>query len=240
MKKFSLIAVSCIVVAGMFCSCRNVTINKGDVMPDVTKAKIDSVSYALGMWAANIIKGTEIGEIHYGEFSKAFMAVMNSEDKKLTDEEVMSILNEYAQQRNKYVLEKRAEENAAFMNDNKTKEGIVETESGLQYRMDKEGEGLAPMEKDTVVVNYTGTLLDGTKFDSSYDRDEPAEFPLNRVIPGWSEGIRYMKEGGKATLYVPSALGYGERGTQGIPGNSLLIFEVELIKVKPFVEKAEK
>lgn len=241
MKKFSLIAVICLVLTGLFCSCRNVTINKGDVMPDVTNAKIDSVSYALGMWAANIIKGTEIGEMHYGEFTKAFMAVMNSEDTtKLTQEQVMSILNEYSQQRMKYVSEKRAEENTVFLNENKTKEGIIETESGLQYKIDKEGEGIAPTDKDTVVVNYVGTLLDGTKFDSSYDRNEPAEFPLNRVIKGWSEGIKFMKEGGKATLYIPSALGYGERGTQGIPGNSILVFEVELIKVKPFVEKAEK
>lgn len=239
MKQFSFIAVICFVCMSMFASCQNATINKGDVMPDVTSAKIDTVSYALGMWAANIVKGSEIGEMHYGEFTKAFMDVMKGKDTKISEEDVMGILNQYTMARNKYVTEKRALENVEYFEKNKANEGIIETESGLQYRIDVEGEGIAPTEKDTVVVHYTGTLTDGTKFDSSYDRNEPAEFTLNRVIKGWSEGITYMKEGGKATFFIPPALGYGERGTQGIPGNSILIFEVELIKVKPFVEAEE-
>jgi len=239
MKQFSLIAVICIICMAMFSSCQNTTVNKGDVMPNVTSAKIDSVSYAIGMWAANTVKMSEMGEIHYGKFTKAFMDVMNGKETEISEEELMNILSQYTMERQKYVAEKRAEENEKFFEENKAKEGIVETESGLQYKIEVEGEGVVPSQKDTVVVHYTGTLLDGTKFDSSYDRNEPAEFPLNRVIKGWSEGITYMKEGGKATLYIPAALGYGERGTQGIPGNSALVFEVELIKVKPFVEQAQ-
>jgi len=240
MKKFSFVAVICVFCMTTFSSCQNVTINKGDVMPDVTSAKIDSVSYAIGMWAANTVKMSEMGEIHYGEFTKAFMDVLNGKDTKLTEEEFMNILSQYTMERQKYVTAKRDEDNKVFFEKNKANEGIVETESGLQYKVEVEGEGLTPTMKDTVVVHYTGTLLDGTKFDSSYDRNEPLTIPLNRVIKGWSEGITYMKEGGKATLYIPSALGYGERGTQGIPGNSALIFEVELIQVNPCVEATEK
>jgi len=238
MKHITLSAVICLACMASLSSC-NTTFNKGDVMPDVTSAKIDSVSYALGMIFAKEIQNGDFGEIHFGEFTKAFNDVLNGKETKLTEEELMPLVQQYAMARYKYTTEKRAVENVKFLEENKAKEGIVETESGLQYRIDVEGEGVAPTEKDTVVVHYTGTLTDGTKFDSSYDRDEPAEFTLDRVIKGWSEGITYMKEGGKATLYVPSELGYGERGTRGIPGNSILIFEVELIKVKPFVEAPE-
>jgi len=205
-------------------------------MPEVTPTQIDSVSYALGLWAANFVKGSNIGELNYSEFTKGFFALF---DGKETDENVngsMEILNQYVMRRATYVVEKSKIDGENFLAKNKTEEGVVETESGLQYRIEVEGEGVNPGPKDTVTVHYEGKLLNGEKFDSSYDRGEPAEFPLTGVIKGWSEGLQYLKEGGKATLYIPSALAYGERGTRGIPGNSLLVFEVELIKVKPCAE----
>ena len=124
-----------------------------------------------------------------------------------------------------------------FLAANKEKEGVVTTESGLQYKIEEEGSGLTPESVDTVEVNYEGRLLDGTVFDSSYERGESVKFPLNRVIRGWSEGLTYIKEGGKIQLYIPSDLAYGPQGTGPIPGNSTLIFDVELLKVLKAVEK---
>ena len=132
------------------------------------------------------------------------------------------------------MAEAELEKGEAFLKENAKKEGVKTTASGLQYKVLKEGEGKSPKATDTVQVNYRGTLIDGKEFDSSYKRGEPAEFPLNRVIPGWTEGVQLMKEGAKYQFTIPSKLAYGERGTPGgpIPGNATLVFEIELLKVK--------
>lgn len=125
------------------------------------------------------------------------------------------------------------EKGEKFLADNKTKEGVKTTASGLQYKITQEGTGKAPKATDTVIVHYEGKLLDGSIFDSSIKRGKPIDFQLNQVIPGWTEGLQLMKEGGKATLYIPSKLAYGPRGAGGIIGpNETLIFDVELIKVQ--------
>ncbi len=116
----------------------------------------------------------------------------------------------------------------------RSKEGVKTTASGLQYKVLKEGSGAPPKETDTVVTNYKGTLLDGTEFDSSYKRNEPATFPVNRVIKGWTEALQLMKPGSKYQLFIPAALAYGERGAgRDIGPNATLIFEVELLSIKP-------
>lgn len=120
-----------------------------------------------------------------------------------------------------------------FLADNAKKEGVKVTPSGLQYKIIAEGTGKSPLPENTVVVHYRGKLIDGTVFDESYKRGEPATFPLNQVIKGWTEGLQLLKEGGKAELYIPAELGYGDRGAgQLIPPGAALIFEVELIKVQ--------
>lgn len=119
-----------------------------------------------------------------------------------------------------------------YLEENKKQPGVTQTQSGLQYKVIKEGNGKTPTAKDQVTVNYEGKLLDGTVFDSSFERGKPATFPVTGVIPGWTEGLQLMKEGGSYELYIPSDLAYGDQGTQGIPGGSTLIFKVDLIKVE--------
>ncbi len=120
-----------------------------------------------------------------------------------------------------------------YLKENAKKEGVKSLPSGLQYKVIKDGAGKSPKATDTAVVHYRGTTTDGKEFDSSYKRGEPAEFPVNRVIPGWTEGLQLMKEGAKWMLYIPPNLAYGERGAPGAIGpNEALIFEVDLLRVK--------
>jgi FKBP-type peptidyl-prolyl cis-trans isomerase FkpA len=134
-------------------------------------------------------------------------------------------------------MEKDAKENAEKGNAYATKfakeKGVKKTDSGLLYKVEKEGSGDAPKDSDTVVVNYKGTLIDGTEFDNSYTRGEPLSFRLDGVIPGWTEGLKHVKKGGKIKLVIPPQLAYGKNGVPGIPANSTLVFDVELLDIKP-------
>jgi FKBP-type peptidyl-prolyl cis-trans isomerase FkpA len=157
----------------------------------------------------------------------------------LTEEEMQTVLQGLDQKLNDKRLEqaetlaaKSIEEGQKFLSDNKAKEGVVTTESGLQYEVLTAGEGDKPAAEDTVEVHYRGTLTDGTEFDSSYTRGEPAKFPLNRVIPGWTEGVQLMSVGAKYKFVIPAELAYGDRDTGTIPANSTLVFEVELISIE--------
>ena len=148
--------------------------------------------------------------------------------------EVMTTFEKDMEQKQKQVGDQNKTEGTKFLEDNKKKDGVKTTASGLQYKVLKEGTGAQPKKTDTVTVNYRGTLLNGTEFDSSYKRGQPASFPVNGVIPGWTEALQLMKVGSKYQLFVPSSLAYGERAVgPDIGANSTLIFEVELLDAKP-------
>jgi FKBP-type peptidyl-prolyl cis-trans isomerase len=169
--------------------------------------------------------------------SAAIRDALSGKESRLTDEEMLAAvasLQERTVAAMQASIKEKAQKNLAegekFLAENKTKEGIKTTDSGLQYKVLEEGEGPSPKAGDTVTVHYRGTLVDGTEFDSSYQRGEPATFPLTGVIPGWTEALQLMKKGSKWVLFIPSELAYGERGAGNrIPPNSTLIFEVEMI-----------
>ena len=156
---------------------------------------------------------------------------------QLTQDQVKEIMTQFEkdmEQKQKTAGEKNKADGAKFLEENKKKEGVKTTASGLQYKALKEGTGSQPKGTDMVTVNYRGTLIDGTEFDSSYKRGQPATFPLNGVIKGWTEGLQLMKPGSKYQFFVPSNLAYGERSVgPDIAANATLIFEVELLDVKP-------
>jgi len=156
---------------------------------------------------------------------------------RLTPDQVKDIMAQFekdTEQKQKGAGEKNKSEGAKFLEENKKKPGVKTTASGLQYKVEKEGTGAQPKATDMVTVNYRGTLIDGTEFDSSYKRGQPATFPVNGVIKGWTEALQLMKQGSKYQLFIPSNLAYGERAMgPDIGPNSTLIFEVELQDVKP-------
>ncbi len=162
-------------------------------------------------------------------FQKALADAMAGKESAMTDAEVQAAFND---------VQKKAEEIKAaagkqFLEENGQKEGVKTTDSGLQYQVLKEGSGDSPAAEDVVKVHYRGTLIDGSEFDSSYARNEPASFPLNRVIPAWTEGLQLMKTGAKYRFFVPHQLGYGEQGSPpDIPPYSTLIFDVELLDIE--------
>jgi FKBP-type peptidyl-prolyl cis-trans isomerase FkpA len=166
---------------------------------------------------------------------------------ELTEEEMQTVLQGLDKKLNDKRLEqaealavKSVAEGQKFLEDNKAKEGVVTTESGLQYEVLTAGEGDKPAAEDTVEVHYRGTLIDGTEFDSSYARGETAKFPLNRVIPGWTEGVQLMPVGAKYKFVIPAELAYGDRDTGTIPANSTLVFDVELISIEKAATPAEQ
>ena len=193
---------------------------------------MDKLSYAWGLAMGQQLQGMGVNDIDTESFADAVKAVFYRSEPKMPVEEAHKLINEYLQKLQGELEERAKEEGKKFLEANRQKDGVKETASGLQYVVEKEGEGAQPGSQDEVTVHYTGKLLDDTVFDSSVNRGEPATFPLNRVIPGWTEGVQLMKEGAKYTFFIPSDLAYGAQGVpNAIPPHSTLIFEVELIKV---------
>ncbi len=198
----------------------------------------EKASYIIGLNLGQSLHKQEIpctGDV----IVKGLLDGLSGATPALSPEEIQTVMQEFQQQisaqqeaKQKVVGEKNLKESQIFLDQNKTKAGVKTTASGLQYEVMAEGSGESPKATDQVTVNYKGTLLDGKVFDSSYDRGEPVTFPVNGVIPGWVEALQLMKPGAKYKLYLPPALGYGERGAGADIGpNQALVFEVELISI---------
>jgi FKBP-type peptidyl-prolyl cis-trans isomerase FklB len=203
------------------------------------KDQKDKASYSIGYDIGETFKKQNVDlnpDALFGGLKDALAgkeATLTKEDREKTLQAFQKEMMEKQMAASKEAATKNAAEGEKFLAENKKKDGVKTTASGLQYKVLKEGSGASPKDTDTVVTNYKGTLLDGTEFDSSYKRNEPASFPVNRVIKGWTEALQLMKPGAKYQLFIPSALAYGERGAGQLIGpNATLIFEVELLSIK--------
>ena len=193
---------------------------------------MDKLSYSLGVVIANNLKGLGISELSEQDFASAVSAVLKGEKTAVSALEAQQEVNMFIQKQEAERGKFQREAGERFLADNAKKDGVTTTASGLQYQVLKEGTGKQPKATDKVRCHYEGTLIDGTVFDSSYRRGEPAVFPLNGVIAGWTEGVQLMSEGAKYRFYIPFNLAYGANGAgASIPPYAALIFDVELIAV---------
>ena len=214
-------------------------LGKGSVKIDSDEQK---VSYAIGQQIGNNLKADGV-EADPNVVAAAISDVLKGEKARVEQGELMAAMQRVREK----VMNKQREEaqknlgaSASFLEENKKKAGVKTTASGLQYEVVTEGQGTAPKDSDVVKVHYKGTLVSGQEFDSSYSRNQPAEFPVNGVIPGWTEALKLMKSGAKYKLVIPPNLAYGEAGRPGIPPNSVLLFEVELLEVKTAAKEQKK
>lgn len=201
------------------------------------KSEIDSVSYGLGVSIGENLKKSNFEGVNFDLIAKG-MSDFYGGKPGMTAEQANNAIRAYMGAAEKKKGEDNLKKGQAFLDENKKKSGVQVTASGLQYQIIKEGTGAKPTVNDNVTTHYHGTLIDGTVFDSSVDRGEPAKFPVSGVIPGWTEALQLMSVGSKWKLFVPANLAYGERGAgPQIGPNSTLIFEVELISIDPKTEQ---
>ena len=243
MKKITTLSISALASAMLLmtgCSTNNGSQETAAQSVSITEqsSASEKVGYSLGFMMAEGNKEA-VKDLNLDTFEKGFRDGYEGNDSALTQEQMQEVLMTYQKEQEEQFakdMQTKATENktagTAFLAENAKKEGVKQTDSGLQYKVLKEGTGKSPKATDVVEVNYEGKLIDGTVFDSSYERGEPIEFPLDQVIAGWTEGLQLMKEGGKYEFYIPSDIAYGEAGNAGIEPNSTLIFTVELLKVK--------
>ncbi|HSH39538.1 MAG TPA: FKBP-type peptidyl-prolyl cis-trans isomerase [Chthoniobacterales bacterium] len=226
---------SVIVIASLFVVSTAFSQDKAQLKDDR-----DKVSYSIGLDIGTTFKKQNM-DINADALMSGMKDAVSGAKPQMTDEEMKATMTAYSKtmmEKQSAIAKEAGAKNAAagekFLAENKGKEGVKTTASGLQYKVVKEGNGPTPKEADTVETHYRGTLLDGTEFDSSYARNEPATFPVNRVIKGWTEALQMMKVGSKYQLFIPANLAYGERGAgQEIGPNSTLVFDVELLGIKP-------
>ena len=204
----------------------------------MSEKEFDKISYALGMSMGQNFKSSGIPELNVADFAEGIQTVYGDKQPKMTYAQAKTVIQEYfeamaarQQQENQAKAKINEEAGKAYLEKNKDREGVFTTASGLQYEVLKEGNGKKPAAHDSVTVHYTGKLIDGTVFDSSVERGEPATFGVTQVIPGWVEALQLMSEGAQWRLFIPSNLAYGPNGAGPIGPNETLIFDVELIKI---------
>ena len=190
------------------------------------------ISYALGLSIASNLKNSGVEALDIEHFTKGLNAILNNEEITMSPDEVNHILNEFFEGMQKKAEGNNTESGKAFLAENKKQPGVIELPSGLQYSVITEGSGVKATAKNQVKVHYTGTLIDGTVFDSSVSRGEPATFGVTQVISGWVEGLQLMSKGAKYKFFIPSNLAYGAQGAGKVIGpHATLVFEVELLEI---------
>ncbi len=235
MKKTFLLAGLTLLSFGLFAQKNPAKLKKQDFHPGIElKTAADSASYAYGIVLMATAQKQLTTDYHQEAFLAAVQAAANGDSTRFTLEQSNQVFNEY----NKTAQQKAAAgyktSNQKFLEENKKRQGVTTTASGLQYEVMKRGAGtVSPKPTDKVEVHYHGTFIDGRVFDSSVDRGKTSSFGLNQVISGWTEGLQLMHEGDKFKFFIPYNLAYGEQGRQSIKGFSTLIFEVELFKINP-------
>jgi FKBP-type peptidyl-prolyl cis-trans isomerase FklB len=196
------------------------------------ESKHEKMSYSLGASVAQSLIDQGFGELEFTAFVEGLKDVYNNEDLKINPNEGNQLLNDYMRDIQAQKAAGAKEYGEKFLAENKNRPEVITTNSGLQYQVIEEGNGASPKSNSTVTVHYHGTFIDGNVFDSSYQRNEPATFPVNGVIAGWTEALQLMKTGAKYRLFIPSNLAYGEHGAgNAIPPHSALVFDVELISI---------
>lgn len=193
---------------------------------------MDKVSYALGLSIGNNFQNSGISNLQIEDFVKGLKDVLSESKPEISYDEAKQVINDFFTKLQQDKLENNKEAGAEFLSINRKKEGVVELPSGLQYQVLVKGTGEKPKATDKVKCHYHGTLINGTVFDSSVERGEPAVFGVNQVIPGWVEALQLMETGSKWRLFIPSTLAYGEHGAgESIEPNSTLVFDVELLDI---------
>lgn len=229
--KFKLIFIAATLLVSASCNGQK----KGDGAKANLKTQIDSVSYGIGVAIGENLKRDNLDSINVDMLAKGIKDIFKNDTTAvvLNQDQANQVISTYIEGMKAKKTEQSMAASKKFFEENKKKDGVQETASGLQYKVIKMGTGSKPAATDTVIAHYHGTLMDGKVFDSSVERGEPVPFPVNQVIPGWTEALQLMPVGSKWTLYIPSNLAYGERGAGGVIGpNESLIFEVELLGIK--------
>ena len=240
MKAFKFFAVVAL-GALMTVSCCN-SLPSYEKQPEgITKADVDTASYALGVYFGQMITMNNLGDMNMNQIMKGMKDVINGDKPELDQMFVNTHMTEFMNKRSEIMAEVNKKTGEEFLAKNVTKEGVQTTPKGVQYLVVRKGNGVYPTNvKDTVKVSYEGSTLDGKVFDSSYERGDSTVFALNRVIEGWQDGLMNCDEGSEVILWIPSELAYGSRGTMGIAPNQTLKFKIELHEVMPFIEKEEE